>query len=365
MIDPQLLAILSGSAALMDPRGTYGSAGAALNQGLQAGFGTYLPMMQWQQEAQAKKAQEDYQRQQDTFKNELATKQFDLSQQKLENMTQFQASQLDLAKARLRQGRLRQGVNQINQLPAETRAFNNFNAMPPDQQATYLNWKRANPWQDIGGQKVLPNPVNPTQTMGTLTKTLPPQEEPAVKGQQAAAAEQGKQFEEARGKWQASETKLLTTLGSMEDKNSVLVQTIDQVKPMLNSMSAEYGAYLNKWPASDARRVRNLLDTVKANIGFEALQDMRNNSPTGGALGQVSEMENRLLQAVWGSLDQGGKVEDITRVLDRIVAQRGAALERMKYAYDLDRKKFSTSLPGSAPMPTMKQNGVIDWNEMP
>jgi len=45
------------------------------------------------------------------------------------------------------------------------------------------------------------------------------------------------------------------------------------------------------------------LDTIKANVGFDKLQNMRDNSKTGGALGQVSELENKLLQAVNGALD--------------------------------------------------------------
>jgi len=46
------------------------------------------------------------------------------------------------------------------------------------------------------------------------------------------------------------------------------------------------------------------IDTIKANVGFDKLQAMREASPTGGALGQVSDFENRLLQAVLSNLDQ-------------------------------------------------------------
>jgi hypothetical protein len=46
-----------------------------------------------------------------------------------------------------------------------------------------------------------------------------------------------------------------------------------------------------------------LLGTIKANVGFDQLQAMRMASPTGGALGQVSDTENKLLQSVLGSLE--------------------------------------------------------------
>ena len=45
------------------------------------------------------------------------------------------------------------------------------------------------------------------------------------------------------------------------------------------------------------------LDTVKANIGFGRLQEMRENSPTGGALGNVSNFEVNRLEAVLNKLD--------------------------------------------------------------
>ena len=57
-------------------------------------------------------------------------------------------------------------------------------------------------------------------------------------------------------------------------------------------------------PGSSAKNVSALLDTVKANVGFEQLSAMRAASPTGGALGAVSERENALLQSVLGSVEQ-------------------------------------------------------------
>ena len=57
-------------------------------------------------------------------------------------------------------------------------------------------------------------------------------------------------------------------------------------------------------PGSPAHDLGELLTTIQANIGFDKLQAMREASPTGGALGQVSDFENRQLQAIYGSLAQ-------------------------------------------------------------
>ncbi len=60
------------------------------------------------------------------------------------------------------------------------------------------------------------------------------------------------------------------------------------------------------------------LNSIRANVGFERLQEMRRNSPTGGALGAVSEHENRLLQSVLGSLEQSQSEEQFMRNLERL-----------------------------------------------
>lgn len=78
------------------------------------------------------------------------------------------------------------------------------------------------------------------------------------------------------------------------------------------------GSLLQKIPASAAKDLSTLLDTVKANTGFDKLQQMRNASPTGGALGQVSELENRMLQSALGSLDQSQSKEQLMFTLQRV-----------------------------------------------
>lgn len=79
-----------------------------------------------------------------------------------------------------------------------------------------------------------------------------------------------------------------------------------------------FGAVLANVPGTDAQRIANNLKTIKANIGFNQLNQMREASPTGGALGQVSERELAFLQAVAGSLDQSQSSEDLQFNLNRL-----------------------------------------------
>ncbi|WP_434286306.1 cell wall hydrolase [Celeribacter sp. SCSIO 80788] len=78
------------------------------------------------------------------------------------------------------------------------------------------------------------------------------------------------------------------------------------------------GGLLSNIDSTRAGALKNRLETIKANIGFDKLQAMRDASPTGGALGQVSEFENRLLQAVYGSLVQSQRSDDLLYNLDRL-----------------------------------------------
>lgn len=78
------------------------------------------------------------------------------------------------------------------------------------------------------------------------------------------------------------------------------------------------GAVTQYVPGTSGYQLANTLTTIKANIGFDRLQEMREASPTGGALGQVSDFENKLLQSTFGSLEQAQSAEDIKYYLNRI-----------------------------------------------
>jgi hypothetical protein len=65
------------------------------------------------------------------------------------------------------------------------------------------------------------------------------------------------------------------------------------------------GEVLGMIPGTGAYDLDATLDTIKANLGFNELQAMRQASPTGGALGQVAVRELEMLQATIASLKKG------------------------------------------------------------
>jgi hypothetical protein len=114
-------------------------------------------------------------------------------------------------------------------------------------------------------------------------------------------------------------------------------QDIDNALEIANNVPAT-GVFslLNAVPGSPQGDLAALLETIEANIGFDALQEMRNNSPTGGALGSVTERELALLTSTMGNLRQSQSQEQFTRNLRRLKQQLEASRQAIQDAYNRD-----------------------------
>ena len=86
----------------------------------------------------------------------------------------------------------------------------------------------------------------------------------------------------------------------------VVDEAVDNALEFLenNTTAGVIGGSLSWVPGTDMLALGITLDTLKANLGFDRLQAMREASPTGGALGQVSEKELALLVRAAGAIDQ-------------------------------------------------------------
>lgn len=63
------------------------------------------------------------------------------------------------------------------------------------------------------------------------------------------------------------------------------------------------GAITSTIPTTPAANLERTIETIRANVGFDRLQQMRDLSPTGGALGQVAVQELNALQNSIANLD--------------------------------------------------------------
>lgn len=133
----------------------------------------------------------------------------------------------------------------------------------------------------------------------------------------------------------ANQPKELKLLKNTEANFDRMIQEAEAIKsdPALGS-ALGYGQWLAKVPATDARRVKSRIDTLKSKTGFTVLQEMRASSPTGGALGAVSDRENQMLQENISSLDTGMKKEDFINSLNRVIDYAKQGKARLRSAYE-------------------------------
>lgn len=96
--------------------------------------------------------------------------------------------------------------------------------------------------------------------------------------------------------------------------------TILDLRGRVSNLTVAFGSLGSFMPGSPQLDFAADLETLKADIGFGILNQMRAASKTGGALGQVSERELAFLQATLGSLNQKQSVANFNKNLDKIEA---------------------------------------------
>jgi len=85
-----------------------------------------------------------------------------------------------------------------------------------------------------------------------------------------------------------------------------------------DSVTGLWGEGMSLIPGTPAYDTKMQIETVVSSIGFDRLQKMRDESPTGGALGQVSERELSQLNASLGNLRQSQSRDSFLRNLAQV-----------------------------------------------
>lgn len=102
------------------------------------------------------------------------------------------------------------------------------------------------------------------------------------------------------------------------ERGARTIQSVDELIGKVGRLTTGFGSILAGIPETAARNFRAELDTLKANIAFNELTQMREASKTGGALGQVSNIELNLLQSALGALDAGQSPDNLREQLQKI-----------------------------------------------
>ena len=124
------------------------------------------------------------------------------------------------------------------------------------------------------------------------------------------------------------------------------------------------GQVLGNFGGTQAADLQASIDTIVANIGFDRLRAMRDSSPTGGALGQVTERELALLQAVITSLRASQSEQQFRQNLERVRLQYEASMARIRDAYAEDFGGDVADAPASATVNAPPASGGGGLGEM-
>lgn len=107
----------------------------------------------------------------------------------------------------------------------------------------------------------------------------------------------------------------------------------------------------------EGSRAQAAYNKIFAKGGFQALQDLREASKTGGALGNVSNQEGeRLERSIVGGLDRTQNKEDVQNGIDDLIADLKVSKERVRAAFDdtYQYKQGGAAAPTSADKPSLE-----------
>jgi spore germination cell wall hydrolase CwlJ-like protein len=115
------------------------------------------------------------------------------------------------------------------------------------------------------------------------------------------------------------------------------------------------GKTLSYVPGTASHDVGQLIETIKANAGFQQLMQMRQASPTGGALGNVTERELSFLQSAIGNLSQS---QNEIQLRDNLKRVKNAYLDAIHGTGNGQREKLDFESKGASG----KTSGGVSWS---
>ena len=149
-----------------------------------------------------------------------------------------------------------------------------------------------------------------------------------------SGAEQAKVVGRETGERQMAAPKAFAAIEAADAKTELVTKTIAEARQLVSPYTTGPGALLNGLPGTASRDLAAKLDTLKANAGFNELQTMRDNSPTGGALGAVAVQELQMLQSTIASLEQSQTTRQLSQALSNYEKFVAESKVRRRRAYE-------------------------------
>ena len=176
---------------------------------------------------------------------------------------------------------------------------------------------------------------------GNVVNTFEQNLAPEQKLGYLADKERQQAFVKAQSTFTESQPNLQSALKSARQKHKLLKVNIEKALELVRTArGVGWNGLLRTLPESIAKDLDATLKTIKANVAFERLQEMRINSPTGGALGNVSDREIELLYNSLMPIDQLGSDQLLENSLKQIMETNKLTLDNMRDAYNQDLGRY-------------------------
>ena len=138
-----------------------------------------------------------------------------------------------------------------------------------------------------------------------------------------------------------------SAINGYETKADLFIKDLEALRdhPGLDSIT---GIAAGRMPgiSKEGRAAQALYDKIVAKGGFQALQDLRAASKTGGALGNVSNQEGKQLVQSFAAIDRKQDAPDVRSAIDQAIADIEGSKTRMREAYD---STYEYKLSGGTP----------------
>ena len=122
---------------------------------------------------------------------------------------------------------------------------------------------------------------------------------------------------------------------AIETKSDSFIRDLEKLRdhPGLNQIT---GLVQGRLPGvtGEGRAAQALYDKIVAKGGFQALQDLRDASKTGGALGNVSNQEGKQLTASFAAISRVQDAKDVKAAIDQAIDDIKGTKTRVREAYD-------------------------------
>lgn len=218
-----------------------------------------------------------------------------------------------------------------------------------------------------GGGVMYPKGMTPAQQateareqtrIGLEQRRVELAEKEAARKAEGAAEPLSKKEVQAREAKYPQATKAVQTFDATTND---LISDLQKLKthPGLNGIT---GLVYGRTPGvtGKAREAEAIYDRIMARGGFSELQEMRNASPTGGALGNVSNAEGQQLRAAFAAIDRRQDPESVRRAIDDAIIRLQGSKERVRDAYNMTYEYKGGQVAPSKPAATPNIDALLD-----